>query len=124
VLVLPLAVLGTLRLADRGSRLVGAAVVLTGYAAVVATGSRAALLAAALGAAVLVLARCGTAGLLGLAVICLVDHPTNSLRVASAVWVVLGLLATRAGATIRRASGCGGRSARRRRPRTSAGSDR
>jgi hypothetical protein len=212
VLVLPLAVLGALRLADRDSRLVGAAVVLTGYAAVVATGSRAALLAAAAGGAVLVLARCGTAvrvrvaavlglglaglvavfalaaggsagiradvwdsaaeslagnplgvglgragavisermpggepvqhahnlwlnwaveagypgllaivaltvavvvtlrrvrcgsgfatastaGLLGLATMCLVDHPTNSLRVASAVWVVLGLLAARA----------------------------
>jgi O-antigen ligase len=42
-------------------------------------------------------AAASTAGLLGLATICLVDHPTNSLRVASAVRVVLGLLAARAG---------------------------
>lgn len=33
------------------------------------------------------------AGLAGFATICLVDHPANSLRVALALWVVLGLLA-------------------------------
>ncbi len=50
--------------------------------------------------AVFALAAGGSAGIradVWDATICLVDHPTNSLRVASAVRVVLGLLAARAG---------------------------
>lgn len=55
MLVLPIAAFGSAALADRASRLIGTVVIALGYAAVVLTGSRAAILAATVGAAVAVL---------------------------------------------------------------------
>lgn len=57
VLLLPLAAAGSFALADRPSRLVGTTVVVTGYAAVVLTGSRGGVAAAAAGAVVFALLR-------------------------------------------------------------------
>lgn len=57
VLLLPLAAAGSAALADRAGRLVGTAVVVVGYAAVVLTGSRGGIVAAVLGAVTFVALR-------------------------------------------------------------------